>query len=55
MESEINYDIKLDRGVGTVQIEDHLRHYSPVHAKYFFSIVRTFFIASFVLFSAFLV
>jgi hypothetical protein len=55
MDSEVGFDIALDRSKMVVEIEPHLRHYSPVHAKYFFAIFRTFIFASFVLFSVFLV
>lgn len=55
MDSEISFDIALDRSKNLVEIEPHLRHYSPVHAKYFFTIMRSFFLASFVIFSVFLV
>ena len=55
MDSEVNFDIALDRSKNLVEIEPHLRHFSPVHAKYFFTIMRSFFLASFVIFSVFLV
>lgn len=55
MDSEVNFDIALDRSKNLVEIEPHLRHYSPVHSKYFFAIFRTFAFASFVIFSVFLV
>jgi hypothetical protein len=55
MESDLGFDISLDRKNLKVEIEPHLMHISPVHAKYFFTIVRCFILASFVLFSVFLV
>ena len=54
MESMNLENVELNRSNNQVEIEDHLRHYSPVHPKYFFVIFRTFFLASFFLFSAFL-
>jgi hypothetical protein len=53
--SGVDFDIALDRSNNNVEIEAHLRHFSPVHPKYFFAIVRTFLVAAFVLFSVFLV
>lgn len=55
MESELDFDIALDRKNLKVSIEPHLMHYSPVHAKHFFTIVRCCMFAAFVLFSVFLV
>jgi len=55
MDADGGFDISLDRSKNVVEIEPHLRHYSPVHAKYFFTIMRSFFLASFVIFSVFLV
>lgn len=51
----LDFTVELDRSNNLVEIEAHLRHYSPVHPKYFFVIVRTFLMAAFVLFSVFLV
>jgi hypothetical protein len=53
--SMVDFDISLDRSKNKVEIEPHLRHFSPVHPKYFFAIFRTFLLASFVIFSVFLV
>ena len=53
--SNVDFDIALDRSNNNVEIEAHLRHFSPVHPKHFFAIVRTFLVAAFVLFSVFLV
>ena len=51
----VDFDISLDRHNQQVDIEPHLRHFSPVHPKYFLPVVRSFLLASFVFFSIFLV